>query len=281
VAGRGAGVRPVRRRRRAGRQGHRPDRAADVVPAQRLVRRQPPRARPELEPGHTARGDPVRPRAHQAHLPRHAGLRHVGAARHRAGRHGAVRPDGVRRLLGPLGHRAGRHDPQRQHRAVDREVDPRPGARVRQLEPQAVDLGPVPAELLLDRRRQPGPRRARAEPAADPELSARPGAFAVAGQQRDRLRPGELALVVALARGQLRPGDDALGPEAAAEHRSRLRLQRTPWQPELGRARRRRAIQSHPYATRSSAPHWRHRWRRRHGPAKAAPAIRCRARCRP
>ena len=60
--GAGAGVAGRRRseRTRSGRQGHRPDRVADVVPVQRLVHAELPRHRRLGEPGRLSRRDPVR-----------------------------------------------------------------------------------------------------------------------------------------------------------------------------------------------------------------------------
>ncbi len=115
------------RQRRARRAGHRPDGIADVVPVERLVHGKFSRPRRLPQPGRVSRGDPVRARRHQSHLPGHAALRHLLAVgRDGLRRHHDLRPRGVRPAVGPVGRRHLGHRADRPERIDRRPVDAGP-----------------------------------------------------------------------------------------------------------------------------------------------------------
>ena len=139
-------------RRGSGCAGHRPDGVVDVVPAQRLVYGELPRHRRLAQPGRVPRGDPLCARQHQSHLPHHAAVRHVVAVGCDGLRgHHDLRPRGVQPAVGPLGRRHLGHAADRAGRTDHRQVDGGAGAGLRQLVLEAIQLGPVRADVLLVR----------------------------------------------------------------------------------------------------------------------------------
>ena len=135
---------------------------------------------------------------HQSHLPHHAAVRHVVAVRGDGlRRHHDLRPHGVQPAVGALGRRHLGHAADGAGRTHHRQVDRGARAGLRQLVLEAIQLGPVRADLLLVRgERQCAGRRPR-QPATHFQLPVGRGSLAVARQQRVRLRHREVALGIA------------------------------------------------------------------------------------
>ena len=178
------------------------------------------------------------------HLPRHAALRHlVAVGRDRPRRHHDLRPHGLQRSRGAAGARASRARCRPGHDGLThRQVDGRAGAGLRQLVEQGATTGACS--------RRPSSRSPGSDSAPDVGLiNLQPifsyqlgdGRSLSLGNSALRLRHREVALGVADARRQLRPGGRPVGPQVAPERRGRLRLQGRLRQPEVDVPRRHRA----------------------------------------